>query len=205
MVNAMEPNTSLFEAVFEGENHFLQSILDVFGALFITLGIATFLDRKSRAHKQIAAVAVIAVGILGFVLFKMGGDVMLILNTMTVSHGIELLPFLLALPPILAFLVLTIIARESYKEESTEFNRFLLLGSGLIFLRTLVHGVHTVFGVETHFFQSGFDLLGGGFIGLAYYYDINEDEDNSALIWTLAGLLLIFAIVYSTFTFFEFR
>jgi hypothetical protein len=111
----------------------------------------------------------------------------------------------LALIPILAFLALTIIARESYKEKGTELNRLLLMGVGLIFLRALVHGVHTVFGVETHFFQSGFDLLGGGIIGFAYYRDINEHEDNSALIWTLAGLLLIFAIVYSTFTFFEFR
>ncbi len=205
MVNAMEPNTSLFEGIFEGENHFLQSILDVFGALFMGLGIATFLDKRSKAHKLIASVAVISVGILTFVMYQMGGDVMLILNSMTVSHGIELLPILLALTPILAFLALIIIAGNAYNEKTTEFNRLLLLGSSLIFLRTLVHGVHTIFGVETHFFQSSFDLLGGGLIGLAYYHDINENEDNSALIWTLAGMLLIFAIVYSAFTFFEFR
>jgi hypothetical protein len=205
MVNAMEPNTSLFESIFEGENHFLLSALDVFGAIFMGLGIAPFLKEKSRYYKLIASVAVISVGILAFILFEMGGDIMLILNSMTVSHGIELLPFLLALIPILAFLVLIMIARDAYNEKAKEFNRLLLLGSGLIFLRTLVHGVHTIFGVETHFFQSGFDLLGGGIIGLAYYHDINEKEDNSALIWTLAGLLLIFAIIYSTFTFFEFR
>jgi hypothetical protein len=179
MINAMEPNTSLLEAVFEGENHFLQSTFDVIGALFIGLGIATFLDKRSRAYKQIAAVTVTAVGILTFSLFKMGGDMMQILNNMNVSHGIEILPFFLALIPILAFLGPSIIARDAYNEKSTEFNRLLLLGVVVILMRTLVHGVHTVFGVETHFFQSGFDLLGGGIIGLTHYQDIKDGEDSS--------------------------
>lgn len=70
----------------------------------------------------------------------------------------------------------------------------------------MVHGIHTVFGIETHFFQSGFDALGGIVIGSAYYQvDIGKRDDRSMEIWVFAAILLTLAVVYSAFTFFKFR
>ncbi|MEE8358538.1 MAG: hypothetical protein V3R82_03925 [Candidatus Hydrothermarchaeales archaeon] len=206
MLNAMEQNSSFFEAIFEGENHYLQSILDVIGAIFLALGVTTFLDKKDESYKLLTSVVAIEVGLLALVLLKAKGDMMFLLNNMASSHGTALLPSIMAVMPFLGFLALTILAFELYREKDTEFNRLLFLGVGLIFLRTLVHGVHTVFGIETHFFQSGFDVLGGIVISAAYYQvDIGKREDRSMEIWIIVVLLLIIAIIYSVFTFFRFR
>ena len=205
MINAMEQNSSFFEAIFEGENHFLLSIFDTIGAILLALGILTFLDNKMNAINRILQVMVIEVGIFFLILVKSRGDAGLLLNNMVVSHGMALLPVLIAIMPVFAFLALIMVARELYKEKDSEFARLLFIGLGLIFLRALVHGVHNVFGLETHFFQSGFDLLGGIVTGLAYYTTIDKREDSSPEIWAIAGTFLIFALSYSAFTFFRFR
>jgi hypothetical protein len=204
MINAMEPNSLLIEAIFEGENHLLLSIFDALGALFIALGVTSFLIDRSGSYLLITVVGILEVALLVLILSKGGGDIMFFLNNMVVSHGRALLPFSIALIPILAFFVPTILIRRLFKEKPGDFTRLLFLGISLIFLRAVVHGVHTVFGLETHFFQSGFDLLGGVVIGLAYYKGI-EKKGNSVVLWIFAGLFLIFALVYFTFTFFKFR
>lgn len=206
MLNAMEQNSSFFEAIFEGENHFLLSILDVAGAIFLALGVTTFLDKKDASYKLLTSVATLEVGLLALVIIKTNGNATFLLNNMSYSHGKALLPSIIAIMPFLGFLTLTIFAYKLYKEKDTEFNRLLFLGVGLIFLRTLVHGVHTVFGIETHFFQSGFDVLGGIVLSSAYYQiDLGKREDRSMEIWIIVVLFLIIAIIYSVFTFFRFR
>jgi hypothetical protein len=204
MINAMEPNSSLLEAIFEGENHMLLSIFDALAAVFLALGVTSFLTDKRGSKLLITTVGILEISLLVLILSKGGGDVMFFLNNMVVSHGRALLPFSMVLIPILAFFVPTILIYKRFNEKPSDFNRLLFLGVGLIFLRAVVHGVHTVFGLETHFFQSGFDLLGGAVIGLAFYKDI-EKKDNSVAPWIFVGLLLIFALVYFTFTFFKFR
>jgi hypothetical protein len=204
MVNAMEPNSLFIEAVFEGENHLLLSIFDALGAVFIALGITSFLIEKSDSYLLITAVSILEVALLVLILSKGGGNIMFFLNNMVVSHGRALLPFSIALIPILAFAVPTILTYKRFKEKHSDFTRLLFLGIGFIFLRAVVHGVHTIFGLETHFFQSGFDLLGGVVIGLAYYKEI-EKKERSVAPWIFAGMLLIFALVYFAFIFFKFR
>jgi hypothetical protein len=204
MINAMEPNSLLIEAIFEGENHLLLSMFDALGAVFIALGVTSFLIDRHGSYLFILVVSILDIALLIMILFKGGGDIMLFLNNMVVSHGRALLPLSIALIPILAFFVPTILSYKRFKEKPDDFTRLLFLGIGLIFLRAVVHGVHTVFGLETHFFQSGFDLLGGVVIGLAYYRDI-EKKDSSFALWVSAGLFLIFALVYFTFTYLKFR
>jgi hypothetical protein len=204
MINAMEPNSFLIEAIFEGENHLLLSTFDAIGAVFIALGVTSILTDRSSSYLLITIAGILEVALLVLILSKGGGDIMFFLNNMAVSHGGALLPFSIALIPILAFFVPTILSRRLFKEKPGDFTRLLFIGIGLIFLRAVVHGVHTVFGLETHFFQSGFDLLGGTIIGFAYYKDL-EKKDNSVAPWIFVGLLLIFALVYFTFTFFKFR
>jgi hypothetical protein len=203
MVNAMEPNTLLIEAIFEGENHLLLSIFDALGAFFIALGVTSFLSDKRGSYLLITVAGILEVALLVLILSK-GGDIMFFLNNMVVSHGRSLLPFSIAFMPILAVFVPTILSRRLFKEKAGDFSRLFFLGISLILLRAVVHGVHTVFGLETHFFQSGFDLLGGTMIGLAYYKDLKKN-DNSVTPWIFAGLFLILALVYFTFTFFKFR
>ena len=206
MLNAMEQNSSLFEAIFEGENHFLLAILDVTSAIFLALGVTSFLDKAEMPYKLLTAVATLEVGLLALVIIKTNGNATFLLNNMSYSHGKALLPSIIAIMPFLGFLTVTILAFELYKEKDTEFNRLLFLGLGLIFLRALVHGVHTVSGLETHFFLSGFDLLGGIVISAAYYQlNSGETEDRSTEIWAITGIFLIFAIIFSIFTFFRLR
>jgi hypothetical protein len=204
MVNAMEPNSLLIEAIFEGENHLLLSIFDALGALFIAIGVTSFLINKRRSKLLVSAVGIFEIALLVIILSKGGGDIMLYLNNMTISHGMALLPILIALMPNLALFAPTILSYRHFKEKPSNFTRLFFLGISLILLRALVHGVHTVLGLETHFFQSGFDLIGGAVIGLAYYKETKKTDDSIAL-WIFAGVLLIFAIVYFTFTFFKFR
>jgi hypothetical protein len=187
-----------------GENHLLLSTFDAIGAVFIALGVTSILTDRSSSYLLITIAGILEVALLVLILSKGGGDIMFFLNNMAVSHGRALLPFSIALIPILAFFVPTILSRRLFKEKPGDFTRLLFIGIGLIFLRAVVHGVHTVFGLETHFFQSGFDLLGGTIIGFAYYKDL-EKKDNSVAPWIFVGLLLIFALVYFTFTFFKFR
>lgn len=131
---------------------------------------------------------------------------MMILNNMIVSHGIALVPVLIAVMPVVAFLYLGKLSYDSCQSNPSEFKRLFFMGSGLILLRTVVHGVHTVFGVETHFFQSGFDGLGGIVIASAFYQaEETAGILRSARIWTASTLLLLMATVYSIFTFFKFR
>jgi len=205
MLNAMEQNSSIFEAIFEGENHFLLSILDAAGAIFLALGIAAFLSKNLKSRKVLAPVVVLELGLFALIILKSGGAIMFLLNNMAASHGKAFLPAIMALMPFLGFLALTALAFELYKEKDNNFSRLLFLGVGILFLRTMVHGIHTVFGVETHFFQSGFDLLGGIIIGSTYYQNLDKKDDSVTKIWILVALFLIFAIIYSAFTFFKFR
>ncbi len=205
MVNAMEQNASIFEAIFEGENHFLQSLMDTSGALILLLGIITLAKWKGAKNKIVGSVLVVEVGLLALILLNTKGDIMLLLNNMMVSHGKALLPTAIAAMPIISFLTLTILVFKLYTHNNSDFNRLLLLGFGLILLRSIVHGVHTVFGLETHFFQSGFDLLGGTILGIAFYNEIDKKKNPATDVWILSGLFLAFAITYAIFTFFKLR
>lgn len=204
MVNAMELNTIFWEAIFEGENHLLQSIFDVAGALALSWGLIR-LTAMVRLQKILKLGFLAEVGLLALIMTKANNDMGFLLNNMVVSHGQTLLPTAMALMPIIAFLVLTYTAYSAYAENGSDFYRLLLIGFGFIFFRSLVHGVHTIFGVETHFFQSGFDILGGAILGIGFYKEMDEERKPSANIWILTGMFLALAITYAIFTFFKVR
>ncbi len=205
MVNAMEQNISLFEAIFEGENHFLQSLIDASGAFILLLGVITLFNWKGAKNRILGSVLIVEVGLFALILSNTKGDLMLLLNNMMVSHGMALLPAAIAAMPIISFLVLSGLVYKLFTANSSDFKRLLLLGFGLILLRSIVHGVHTIFGLETHFFQSGFDLLGGTVLGVAFFEEIDKEKSPSADIWIISGMFLAFAITYAIFTFFKLR
>lgn len=206
MINAMEANTSLLESLFEGENHFLLSISDSLGALLIGYGLIHHLREKEKAKRLLLGTATILVIITLAVVIKAGYDLMGILNSMTISHGLTALPIQIAFMPVLAFLPMTFFSYKLYKQRASHFHRLFFLGSGLLFLRTLVHGIHTVAGIETHFFQSGFDAFGGLLIASAFYQmKVNQERKRDMIIYALAASVLIMALVYAAFVYFRFR
>ncbi len=204
MVNSMELNPLLWESLFEGENHFIQSILDVAGALILSWGMIR-LAGLERFKKILGSVLLMETGLLALIMSKTSSDMESLLNNLVVSHGQTLLPTTMAAMPIIAFSLLTFIAYQAYAEKDSDFYRLLFIGFGFIFLRSLVHGIHTVFGAETHFFQSGFDLLGGAILGVGFYKEISKEKNPSTNIWLLAGMFLAFAITYWIFAFFKIR
>jgi hypothetical protein len=68
MVNAMEPNSLLIEAIFEGENHLLLSISDALGAVFIALGVTSFLSDRRGSYLLITVAGVTEVALLIMIL-----------------------------------------------------------------------------------------------------------------------------------------